>query len=162
MKNKIKTSTSIFVILLICNSCGSPSKEEVQVINSLNEEFSGYEFKARNEVLGTHLEVQLLNNTIDSADLKLLYDSSVLKYQNLKGLPWVYLSVHDRNDKYLFTIVKNQSDGEYAFFKQGQVAGLGLFLFLGELLLRLGRKMVDYTGHTNPAHLGKQSYNGRP
>lgn len=97
------------LLLAITTNCGSPSTQELEVIEALNKRFNGYTFSPSKDIVGTHLKVELSNALIDSAKLKSIFDSTICKYKNTRNIAWVYLSVHDMNGEYLFTISKDKS-----------------------------------------------------
>jgi hypothetical protein len=107
-----------FTLLSLAHaSCEKATKEELSAIESLNREFTNFEFSTDDDPVGIYLHVRIVKETWDSAELKKIYDSSVGSFKHKPGVSWAYLSVHDRNEKYLFTISKDEI-GSYFFFTE--------------------------------------------
>jgi hypothetical protein len=107
---------NFIIIAFVFLGCSNPKKEELMVINKLNEKYSKYEFSPGTGPIGTHLNLNLKDANWDSLSLKMMYDSSILTYGKSPEIPWVYLNVNDSSGKYLFTIVKDEASG-YVFFR---------------------------------------------
>jgi hypothetical protein len=112
-----KTKYRIVIISLAFLGCSSPRKEELIIINKLNDKYSNYEFATAPGPIGTHLNLYLKDATWDSLSLKRLYDSSIQAYNKSAGIPWVYLTVYESSGNYLFTIVKDKERG-HIFFRE--------------------------------------------
>ena len=98
-------NVSKFAVVLIASvllNCASPTDEEIRVITDLNHRYDEYEFAPGPRHLGTYLNVKLRHQEWDTTSLISTYDSSVGRYGNSKGIPWVYLAVYDKSNRYIF------------------------------------------------------------
>jgi hypothetical protein len=66
--------------------------------------------------VGIYLDVKINKSSWDSLEVKNLYDSSVGRFKGRRGISWAYLSVHDKDNKYLFTISKYSPETPHVFF----------------------------------------------
>lgn len=112
-----KTKYGIVIVVFAFLGCSSPRKEELIIINKLNDKYTNYEFATAPGPIGTHLNLYLKDASWDSLSLKSLYDSSIQAYSKSEEIPWVYLTVYESSGKYLFTIVKDEERG-YIFFRE--------------------------------------------
>lgn len=108
----------VFIVLIFFSSCEKATKEEETAINDLNNKFNDLRFSPGEGLVGTHLKVKMEKLTWDSLELKNLYDSSIGQYKDRNGVSWIYLSVHDKSDNYMFTIVKDEAKSSHIFFKE--------------------------------------------
>jgi hypothetical protein len=103
------------LILISLSNCESATKQELEAITELNDKYKNYTFSPGPGPVGTYLDIQVPTNW-DSLELKAIYDSSIGVYKNVRGIPWVYLNVYNKNDDYLFTISKDNKG--HNFFKE--------------------------------------------
>lgn len=101
---------------LIYLSCENATKEELKAIHQLNDKFKDFEFTPDSAPVGIYLDVKINKASWDSLELKNLYDSSVGRFKGRRGISWAYLSVHDKDNKYLFTISKYSANDSHVFF----------------------------------------------
>jgi hypothetical protein len=104
------------IILFSVIACNAPTEGEIRAIATLNDRYPNYRFSPGSDPFGTQLNLYMRSNSWDSLALKVLYDSSITTYYD-RGMPWVYLVVHDSTDKYQFTIVKYSAD-RFVFFRE--------------------------------------------
>ena len=113
MKNAAKSKVLILLTLLLV-SCIPATKEERETIITLNAKFSSYEFSKHRDLSDAYLCVKVVEPFVDSVELKEIYQEidsikSNAINQGKAHINWTYLVVSDRENKYLFTIVENDS-----------------------------------------------------
>ncbi len=109
----------VILLTLLFVSCTQATKEESETIIKLNAKFSSYEFSKHKDLSDAYLCVKVVEPFVDSLELKEIYQEidSIKSKAISRGKPhinWTYLIVFDRDNDYLFTIVKNDS---IVFFK---------------------------------------------
>ena len=102
-----------FCIAIVClASCVSPTKEDLEVIQSLNQQYPQYEFSQyTNHVIPNYLQVRSKNENVDSVQLRKIYST----IRSNDRTPWSYLIIYDKQGEYLFTVSGHGK--EITFFK---------------------------------------------
>lgn len=122
----MKSESNLFFLLLILffqAGCHSRSEREEAALRILRTRFPKYEFSRQLDFSDVYLKVKFKDSArLDSLELKNMYDelSRIRRDTINNGQPfvnWIYLVVFDKDDKYLFTIVKDHE--RLIFFTDG-------------------------------------------
>jgi hypothetical protein len=105
-----------FLLCLYCViiSCTRISDDEKTALEKLRGEFARYDFEKISDVSDAYIRVILKDARADSLELKVIYNYAMsIDGRQLNDstnlLHWKYLVVYSQENKYMFTIVEDQS-----------------------------------------------------
>lgn len=118
MRKKLFFKILFFSAILLSFGCMSDNEKKLTEI--YNKKYTNYYFEGTGSY---YLKVTVLNNKIDTTELKSIYNDAILNGANnistmneRPGIPWIYLNIYTNNGKFISRISK--VDSNYYFLKR--------------------------------------------